>query len=352
VSAADTVGAAADAPADTTADGGDPLLRAVTALWAEVLRTGGIGPDDDFGDLGGTSRQVLSLLRRVRLDLGADVPLSVFADEPTPRGLARAVAAATPQEDGGVAVLRPGTGRPVVLVADAWGQLNLYAGLVHRLATDRPVLGLQPRLTGPDGAHSTIEEVAARALRQLREVQPEGPYSLVGYSFGGLVATAVATSLEAAGERVAWLGLLDVRPPRAALGRRELAARRWLGRLRTLRSGRAVAALRNRLLRRAPAAPVPSPAAVADAELAFFTRSEAVGEAFRPGPVAAPVTFFLAEGSRSVVRGTLSAWRRAAPGLRVVVVPGHHGDVDDDRVGMLSEQHVGTLAARVSAALR
>jgi acetoacetyl-CoA synthetase len=38
--------------------------------------------------------------------------------------------------------------------------------------------------------------------------------------------------------------------------------------------------------------------------------------------------------------------------LTVVDVPGHHGDVDDDRVGMLSEQHVGTLAARVSATLR
>jgi acetoacetyl-CoA synthetase len=236
-------------------------------------------------------------------------------------------------------------------VADAWGQLNLYAGLVRRLATDRPVLGLQPRLTGPGGEHSSIEEVAARALAELRAVQPEGPYSLVGYSFGGLVAAAMTTSLEADGQQVAWLGLLDVRPPEAALSPRELAARRWWARLRTLRSGRAVTALRDRL-RPSPTGPAPSPAAVADPELAFFRRSEAVGEAFRPGPVAAAVTFFLAEGSRPVVRGTLSSWRRMAPDLAVVVVPGYHGDVDDDRVGMLSEQHVGTLAARVSAALR
>lgn len=336
------VAAAGTTPADTGTADGDPLLHAVTALWSEVLRTGGIGPDDDFADLGGTSRQVLSLLRRVRLDLGADVPLPVFAGQPTPRGLARAVAAAGSPDDGGATVLRAGTGRPVVLVADAWGQLNLYAGLVGRLATDRPVVGLQPRLTGPDGEHVPIEEVAARALERLREVQPEGPYSLLGYSFGGLVATAVATSLEAAGEPVAWLGLLDVRPPQAALGPRELALQRWTWRFRTLR----------RRLRRDPAGTAPAPVAVPDPELAFFSRSEAVGEAYRPGPVAAPVTFFLAEGSRAGVRGTMGAWRRAAADLTVVVVPGHHGDVDDDRVGMLSEQHVGTLAARVSQALR
>jgi acetoacetyl-CoA synthetase len=239
----------------------------------------------------------------------------------------------------------------VVLVADAWGQLNLYAGLVRRLATDRPVIGLQPTLTGPDGAHSTIEEVAQQAVERLRAVQPEGPYTLAGYSFGGLVATAMAAALEARGATVAWLGLLDVRPPRAALDRRELTARRRWARLRTLRSGGVAAAVRRRL---APSAAVPArpPSAVADPEMAFFSRSEAVGEAFRPATVGAPVTFFLAEGSRPTVRGTLSAWRRVARRFTVVVVPGHHGDLDDDRVGLLSEQHVGTLAARFSAALR
>ncbi|MGY1639805.1 acetoacetate--CoA ligase [Geodermatophilus sp. SYSU D00703] len=343
-----TAGTAPAAPAD---DDGDLLLRAVTGLWREVLRTGGVGPDDDFADLGGTSRQVLSLLRRVRLDLGADVPLAVFAEQPTPRGLARAVAAAGSPEDGGVAVLRPGTGRPVFFVADAWGQLNLYAGLVQRLATDRPVLGLQPRLTGPDGAHLTIEQVAAAALDRVREVQPEGPCSLIGYSFGGLVASAMATSLEADGQAVAWLGLLDVRPPQAALSRREVTRQRWVLRLRTLRSRRVAEAVRRRL-GLSTGAPTRSPAAVADPELAFFTRSEAVGEAHRPGPVAGPVTYFLAAGSRDAVRGTLGAWRRVARDLTVVGVPGYHGDVDDDRVGMLSAQHVGTLAARVSESLR
>ncbi|MGY1708531.1 acetoacetate--CoA ligase [Geodermatophilus sp. SYSU D00758] len=339
------VAAATTAPPATRTPG-DDVLAAVTALFGELLGTADVGPDDDLGDLGGTSRQVLSLLRRVRLDLGAEVPVEVFAQAPTPRGLAAAVeaAAGSPAED--VVVLRPGTGRPVWLLPDAWGQLNLYAGLVQRLATGRPLLGLRLRLTGADGVHLPVEDVAAQAVERIRGHQPEGPVSLLGYSFGGLVAWAAATSLGEGGAEVAWVGLLDVRPPRAALTPGELARQRWTARARALTSRRALA---RRLGRSTPR---PAVAAPADPELAFFTGSEAVGESFRPGRFDGPVTYYLAEGSWGAVRGTLRAWRRVAPGLAVVDVPGHHGDVDDDRVGMLSEQHVGTLAARVSATLR
>ncbi|NEK57775.1 acetoacetate--CoA ligase [Geodermatophilus sabuli] len=335
-------------PAATADQDADPLLRAVTGLWSELLGTGEVGPDDDFGDLGGSSRQVLSLLRRVRLDLGADVPVQAFAADPTPRGLAHAITAGTAGDP--APLLRAGSGRPVFLLPDAWGQLNLYAGMVEQLATDRPVRGLRLRLTGPDGAHLPVEEVAAEAAARLREVQPDGPFSLAGYSFGGLVAHAAARALTAEGREVAWLGLLDVRPPRAALSAREVAAQRRAARLRTLLSRRALEAVRRRLRRGSTLAGRP-PVGPVDPELAFFTGSEAVGDSYRPGRFDGPVTYFLAEGSQRHVRGTLGAWRRVTPRLRVVDVPGHHGDLDDERIGMLSARHVGVLAARVSATL-
>jgi acetoacetyl-CoA synthetase len=338
---------AAAGTAHMSDDAGDPMVRAVVGLWAELLGTGAVGPDDDFGDLGGSSRQVLSLLRRVRLDLGADVPVQVFAADPTPRGLARAIGAGTAADDP-APLLRPGTGRPVFLLPDAWGQLNLYAGLAAHLATDRPVRGVRLRLTGPDGGHLPVEEVAAEAAARLQEVQPEGPFSLAGYSFGGLVAHAAARALVAAGREVAWLGLLDVRPPHAALSEREVAGRRRAARLRTLRTpDRVLEAVRRRL----PRAPAAAPTTPADPELAFFTRSEAVGEAYRPGRFDGPVAYFLAEGSRQQVRPVLGAWQRVTPRLAVVDVPGHHGDLDDERVGMLSARHVGVLAARVAETL-
>ncbi|MGY1606513.1 MULTISPECIES: acetoacetate--CoA ligase [unclassified Geodermatophilus] len=341
--------AATAAPAAPEEDGG--LLGQVSRIWCEVLGVRSADPGDDWSDLGGTSRQVLSLLRRVRLELDADVPVQRFAEDPTPAGLARAAAAALSAAPAAVIELRAGEGSPVFLVPDAWGQLNLYAGLVDRLDTGRPVLGLRLPLQDAGGRHRTIEEVASDALAQVRAAQPEGPYTLLGYSFGGLVAFEVVTRLRAAGEEVGCLGLLDTRPPQAALNRWEAGRVRWAGRWATARAGRPLRRL-VRAVRGGAAQPAPAPAAAPDPELAFFLGTQEVSEAYRPGRFDGPVSYFLAEGSRDAASRTLGAWRRRVGELRVVGVPGYHGDLDDERIGMLSDRHVGTLAAEVSAALR
>ncbi|MFH8407404.1 amino acid adenylation domain-containing protein [Streptomyces sp. NPDC018019] len=88
----------------------------------------------------------------------------------------------------------------------SWG----YRGLLPHLPADRPVYGLQARgLAGPEPLPLTMEEMAADYVAQIRSVQPTGPYHLLGWSFGGTVAYAVATALEARGEEVALLALLD-----------------------------------------------------------------------------------------------------------------------------------------------
>ncbi|MFI0321799.1 amino acid adenylation domain-containing protein [Streptomyces rimosus] len=88
----------------------------------------------------------------------------------------------------------------------SWG----YRGLLPHLPADQPVYGLQARgLAGPEPLPLTMEEMAADYVEQIRSVQPSGPYHLLGWSFGGTVAYAVATALEARGEHVALLALLD-----------------------------------------------------------------------------------------------------------------------------------------------
>ena len=289
----------------------------VARIWREALGSAAAGPDDHFFHVGGTSRQVISLLRRVRLELGVDVPVQEFAGLADPAGAGR-------RRRRGARLRgpppwwssRPGQGRPVFLVPDAWGQLNLYAGLVERLATDRPVLGLHLRLTDADGRHRSIEEVAGDAVALLREAQPEGgPYSLVGYSFGRPGGPRGGRRPCARPrDGVPFLGLLDVRPPEAALSRRELAVRRWSARLRTVRSGDLLASVGSTPAPRRVATP-PVPAAQARRGAALLPRLRG-----RLRRLPAPAPF---DGAGHVLPGrgvtiqrsprTLGAWHRRHP---------------------------------------
>ncbi|MEU2257913.1 amino acid adenylation domain-containing protein [Nocardia xishanensis] len=85
-----------------------------------------------------------------------------------------------------------------------------YLGFAEALAPGRPIYGLQaPDLSGREPSVRSIEEFADRYLREIRAVQPEGPYHILGWSFGGLIAHAMATRLEQEGAPVGVLALLD-----------------------------------------------------------------------------------------------------------------------------------------------
>jgi thioesterase domain-containing protein len=88
-----------------------------------------------------------------------------------------------------------------------------YSRLIGQVDDDRPIYGLQARgLSGPGGLASSVEEMADDYVAQIRGVQPKGPYHLLGWSFGGAVAHAMAVALAGSGERVALLALLDTYP--------------------------------------------------------------------------------------------------------------------------------------------
>jgi enterobactin synthetase component F len=113
--------------------------------------------------------------------------------------------------------LRPtrplGDRRPLFCIHPAGGISCCYAGLLRHLHPTRPVYGLQARgLARPEPLPDTIDAMARDYIRQLRRVQPEGPYHFLGWSVGGVVAHAVAVQLRDAGERVALLALLDAYP--------------------------------------------------------------------------------------------------------------------------------------------
>ncbi|WP_217142904.1 non-ribosomal peptide synthetase [Streptomyces sp. AC627_RSS907] len=219
-------------PPFTASGGGRPPRdaeeRLLCALFAEVLGVDRVGPEDSFFELGGHSLLAVRLLGRIRSATGAGAALGVrsLLDAPTPEALARLLrsgggrGARAEEATRALEVLLPlrATGtRPPLFCVHPWAGLSWpYAGLLHSLGEDRPLYGLQARgLARAEEPPTSVGEMAEDYLARVREVQPEGPYHLLGWSFGGLVAHEMAVRLREAGEEVALLALLDAYPPDA-----------------------------------------------------------------------------------------------------------------------------------------
>ncbi|MFE2032055.1 amino acid adenylation domain-containing protein [Streptomyces scopuliridis] len=194
--------------------------RLVCELFAEVLGVSRVSIDDGFFDLGGHSLLATRLISRVRSTFGVDIALRTLFEAPTPAELAERLDGESGEgEDaqGAFEVLLPlrrgGNRPPLFCVHPASGFGWSYAGLMRHLGPDYPIYALQSRgIAEPGELPTTVEEIAADYLRQMRTVQPTGPYLLLGWSFGGLVAHAIAERLQREGEKVAMLAMLDSFP--------------------------------------------------------------------------------------------------------------------------------------------
>ncbi|MDA3624741.1 amino acid adenylation domain-containing protein [Saccharopolyspora sp. WRP15-2] len=185
------------------------------ALFAEVLGVEEVTIDDDFFELGGQSLRAAELVTRLRTDLNTEVLLGAVYEAPTVAELVELLDRETSSNAfEPVLPLRTSGTRPPLFCVHPMGGLSwCYAGLPRHLPEDVPVYGLQSiGLTRAEELPSTFREMVDGYVRQIRSVQPTGPYHLLGWSLGGALAHAIAARLQADGERVALLALLDSRP--------------------------------------------------------------------------------------------------------------------------------------------
>ncbi|MET9255602.1 amino acid adenylation domain-containing protein [Streptomyces sp. NPDC003717] len=194
-----------------------PREEALVRLFAEVLEADGVGPDDAFFDLGGTSLLAVRLVARIREECGAELTIGSLFEAPTPAALAARLDTPGPAGEDALGVLlalrAEGERPPLFAIHPAGGLAWCYAGLSARLGPQQPVYGLQARgLTGGEPLPRTLREEAEDYAEQLRRVRPHGPYRLLGWSVGGVLAHAVAVLLQEAGEEVELLALLDAFP--------------------------------------------------------------------------------------------------------------------------------------------
>ena len=192
-----------------------PNEQLLCELFAEALHLPQVGIDDDFFELGGHSLLATSLASRVRTTFGVDFGLRGLFESPTVAALAERLAMDKPDDAFEVILpLRARGSRPPLFCIHPGGGISWsYCGLVRHLGPETPLYGVQARsLARPEPRPASIKEMAADYADQMQKVQPHGPYCLLGWSVGGLVAHAIATEMQRRGERVGLLTILDAYP--------------------------------------------------------------------------------------------------------------------------------------------
>jgi amino acid adenylation domain-containing protein len=187
--------------------------KELAALWQEVMMLERVGIHDNFFELGGHSLLAVRLFALIEKNFGKRLPLATLFQAPTIVQLATSLADDdTSPWSSLVPIQTEGARPPLFCVHAVGGNVLEYYKLAQHLGTDQPFYALQSRGLNGEAPHKSIEEMAAHYLKEMRQLQPQGPYFIGGRSLGGMIAYEMACQLRAGGEEVALLALLDSYP--------------------------------------------------------------------------------------------------------------------------------------------
>ncbi|MEU5843013.1 thioesterase domain-containing protein, partial [Rhodococcus sp. NPDC047139] len=190
-----------------------PVQQTVAAVFGEVLGLERVGLDDDFFALGGNSLSATQVVSRIGAALEMTVPVQWVFTDPTVETMSRRVLTGAGVDHSFSPILPlqdHGTETPIFFVHPIVGLAWCYSGLVRYLKDLGPVYGVQScAIDDGEFLPETLDEIASRYLEEIRKAVPSGPYRLAGWSLGGVIAHAMAVRLQAAGEKVELLCMMD-----------------------------------------------------------------------------------------------------------------------------------------------
>ncbi|MGI9606484.1 MAG: amino acid adenylation domain-containing protein [Acidimicrobiales bacterium] len=335
----------------------DPATKRMIGVWEHAFEGERIGPDTDFFAAGGDSLRAVELVAALEEVFGGRIGIGELIDAPTPRRLSsrlqQSAAGHAKTASPLVETLRStGSGPPLVVLPPGGGNLLRYAALVSALPPELAILGI--RLPGADARSEIADTIAEQSqvmLDAMDTIHPGGPYRLLGWSTGGLIAWEMARLLEARGDTVDLVALVDtvmgglhVDPPQSPLEKyRSLlgdsgpeAVVREAGQRALERTAFSVARARYRHARRRGQTP-----SLEDAErqLGPVVRRAALG--YAPGPLDTDVVYYAASESDDAL--TVDPWTRLhGERLAVVELDGVHF-LPDERC-IVGPTRVHTLA--------
>ncbi|WP_186057013.1 amino acid adenylation domain-containing protein [Burkholderia gladioli] len=203
------------------------LETQLARIWAAALGLERVGRHDNFFAIGGHSLMAAQVAVRASEQTGVSLSVRSIFDTRTVHRLAALVEAAraAPGEfarrqsnDASaqyVVFHAEGQQRPLFLTHTLQGYSWYFEHLAAHIDVSIPVYGLPPLALG-ETQPRTLEAIAARFVAMMRGIQPEGPYRVAGWSFGGLIAYEIATQLLAQGQEIEFLGVFDTTLPPAA----------------------------------------------------------------------------------------------------------------------------------------
>jgi enterobactin synthetase component F len=190
--------------------------KKLAALWQEVLEVERVGLHDNFFELGGDSLDAAVMASLFPEHLQVELPLGSLFEAPTIADLAALIerlSSESPDPIGVMLALRTvskNAHHPLFCIHPMAGISLGFSSLLRHLDPSMPVYGLQSRgLRTGEQLPANIEQIAADYLAEIRRVQPEGPYRLVGRSLGGLIGHAIVEQMQAQGLEVEMLAMID-----------------------------------------------------------------------------------------------------------------------------------------------
>ncbi len=194
----------------------DNLERQLANIWEKILDVKTVGVQDSFFELGGHSLLAVRLFAQIENRFGRRLPLAALFQAPTIEQLANVLReTALSKAWSSLVPIQPlGSKPPLYCVHAAGANVLIYRPLSRHLGNEQPVYALQAQgLDGQRPPFLHIEDMAAHYIREMRAFQPEGPYRLLGASFGGLVIFEMAQQLLEQGQEVALMAMLNTNCP-------------------------------------------------------------------------------------------------------------------------------------------